>query len=113
MSNEITPFERIRRESPTGNEFWSSWDFARVLDYADYRNFDADVEKARTACFNSGQRVDDHFVEITDMIGIGKGGQRPVASERCRRSVAGNVIGGPSESWNPLPCILGRLDCPV
>ena len=28
MSNEITPFERIRRESPAGNEYWSSRDFA-------------------------------------------------------------------------------------
>lgn len=26
------------------------------------------IEDARTACFSSGQRVDDHFVEITDMI---------------------------------------------
>ncbi len=25
------------------------------------------------ACFNSGQRVEDHFVDITEMIEIGKG----------------------------------------
>jgi hypothetical protein len=31
MSNEITPFEAIRRMSPAGNEFWSSRDFAKVL----------------------------------------------------------------------------------
>jgi hypothetical protein len=43
-----------------------------------YRNFEAVIEKARTACLNSGQRVEDHFVEITEMIGIGKGGQRAV-----------------------------------
>ena len=28
---------------------------------------------ARTACFNSGQRVEDHFVEVTDMFEIGNG----------------------------------------
>jgi DNA-damage-inducible protein D len=33
---------------------------------------------ARTACLNSGQRVTDHFVEINEMVGIGKGGQRAV-----------------------------------
>ncbi len=27
------------------------------------------VEKARTACFNSGQRIDDHFGDVTDMVG--------------------------------------------
>ena len=68
MSTEITPFERIRCESPTGNDFWSSRDFARILDYADYRNFEEGVERARTACFNSGQRTEDHFVDITEMI---------------------------------------------
>jgi hypothetical protein len=37
MSQQITPFESIRRTNPAGNEFWSSRDFAKVLDYADYR----------------------------------------------------------------------------
>ena len=85
MSNEITPFESIRRINPAGNEFWSSRDFAKVLGYNDYRNFEAVVQKARTACFNSGQRVEDHFVEVTDMIEIGKGGQRPVQTVMMSR----------------------------
>jgi DNA-damage-inducible protein D len=70
----ITSFERIRHINPTGSEFWSSRGFAQVLDYTDYRNFEAVIEKARTACYTSGQRVEDHFVEITEMIEIGKGG---------------------------------------
>jgi prophage antirepressor-like protein len=41
MNSEMTPFERIRRVNPAGNEFWSSRDFARVLGYTDYRNFEA------------------------------------------------------------------------
>ena len=57
MSNEITPFAQIRRSNPADNEFWSSRDFARVLGYVNYRHFQAVIEKARTACFNSGQRV--------------------------------------------------------
>jgi len=56
MSNEITPFESIRRTNSAGNEFWSSRDFAKVLGYADYRNFQSVIESARTACFNSGQQ---------------------------------------------------------
>ena len=50
-------FERIRRVNAAGNEYWSSRDLADVLGYADYRNFDAVVAKARTACFNSGIRM--------------------------------------------------------
>ena len=43
------------------------------------------IEKARAACFNSGQRVEDHFVEINEMIEIGKGGQRPVKTVTMSR----------------------------
>ena len=74
----LSPFERIRRTNPAGIEFWSSRDFAQVLGYTDYRNFEQVVQKARTACFNSVQRIEDHFVEITEMIEIGKGGKRAV-----------------------------------
>lgn len=81
----VTPFERIKRTNQSGNEFWSSRDFAGVLGYTDYRNFESVIEKARTACFNSGQRVEDHFVEITEMIGIGKGGKRPVRTVMMSR----------------------------
>ncbi len=72
MRNEITPFEAIRRTNSAGNEFWSSRDFTKVLGYADYRNFQSVIEFARTACFNSGQRVDDHFVKVTNMIKVCK-----------------------------------------
>lgn len=71
-----SPFEQIRRTNDTGNEYWSSRDFAKVLDYSDYRNFEQFIAKARTACFNSGQRIDDHFVDVTDMIEVGKGTKR-------------------------------------
>jgi DNA-damage-inducible protein D len=73
-----SPFERIKRTNDAGMEFWSSREFAGVLGYGDYRNFEGVIEKAKLACFNSGNRLEDHFVDVTDMIEIGKGGQRPV-----------------------------------
>jgi DNA-damage-inducible protein D len=91
-SGQITPFEDIRRTNPAGNEFWSSRDFAKVLGYADYRNFQSVIESARTACFNSGQRVDDHFVEVTDMIEVGKGAKRPAKSVMMSRYACYLVI---------------------
>ena len=66
----ISPFEQIRRTNDAGNEYWSSRDFAQVLGYSDYRNFEQVINKARTACFNSGQRIDDHIVDVTDMIQV-------------------------------------------
>jgi DNA-damage-inducible protein D len=76
----ISPFERIRRTNAAGVEYWSSRDFASVLGYSDYRNFEQVIGKARLSCFNSGQRVDDHFVEITEMVAIGSSAQRSVST---------------------------------
>jgi DNA-damage-inducible protein D len=78
--DSVSPFERIRRTNAAGAEYWSSRDFAQVLAYSDYRNFEQVIKKAKTACFNSGQRIEDHFVDITEMIQIGKGGQRPIGT---------------------------------
>jgi DNA-damage-inducible protein D len=75
-----SPFEQIKRTNETGNEYWSSRDFSQILGYTDYRNFEQVIKKAKTACFNSGHRIEDHFVDITELIEIGKGGQRPVSS---------------------------------
>jgi len=76
--SHASPFERIKRTNEAGMECWSSRDFAEVLGYSDYRNFERVIEKAKLACFNSGHRLEDHFVDVTEMIEIGKGGQRPV-----------------------------------
>ncbi len=77
-TGDLSPFEHIRRVNASGVEYWSSRDFALVLGYSDYRNFEAVLGKARLACFNSGHRVEDHFVEATEMVPIGNGAQRPV-----------------------------------
>ena len=77
--SHISPFEQIKKINPeTGDEFWSSRDFAAVLGYADYRNFEDVIEKAKLACKNSGHNLEDHFGEVTDMIVLGKGAKRPV-----------------------------------
>jgi DNA-damage-inducible protein D len=86
MSNNVmrsnggheSPFERIRRVNASGAEFWSSREFAQVLGYSDYRNFEQVIQKARLACFNSGQKPEDHFVDVTEMVDIGSGAQRAI-----------------------------------
>ncbi|MES2657349.1 MAG: DNA damage-inducible protein D [Verrucomicrobiota bacterium] len=85
MSKAIIPFEHIRQTNPAGNEFWSSRDFAKVLGYSDYRNFQSVIESARTACLNSGQRVEDHFGEVTEMVEIGSGAQRKLKTVMMSR----------------------------
>ncbi|MCI0365468.1 MAG: DNA damage-inducible protein D [Phycisphaerales bacterium] len=71
-----SPFDRIRRFDPDGSEFWSSRDLAVALDYVDYRNFQLVIGKAKEACANAGQLVEDHFVDITEKVRIGSGALR-------------------------------------
>jgi len=73
-----SPFERIRRINEAGFEHWSSRDFAHILGYTDYRNFESVIAKARLSCFNSGHHIEDHFVDVTEMVAIGSGAQRPI-----------------------------------
>jgi len=73
-----SPFERIKRTNDAGMEFWSSRDFSAILSYGDYRNFEGVIEKAKMACFNSGHRLEDHFVDVTEMVTIGSGAERQV-----------------------------------
>jgi len=86
MSNNVmrsndgheSQFERIRRTNAGGNEYWESRDLAEVLDYTQYRNFEAVVAKAKLACFNSGHRIEDHFADVSRMVDIGSGAQRAI-----------------------------------
>ncbi len=68
MEADISVFVSIRRVDPRGVECWSSREFAEAMGYTDRRNFAAVLEKAKLACLNSGQTVEDHFVDITEMV---------------------------------------------
>lgn len=76
----ISLFESIKQYDENGNEYWTSRNLSRVLEYADYRNFIKVIEKAKTACANSGQVEADHFVDITEMVIIGSGAPRNIDS---------------------------------
>ncbi|MDP2599407.1 MAG: BRO family protein [Deltaproteobacteria bacterium] len=84
--------EGAKAELPAIKDDRASRDFAQALHYTDYRNFEQVVQKARMACFNCGQRIEDHFVDITEMIEIGKGGRREVKTVLMSRYACYLVI---------------------
>jgi len=71
-------FETIKKIDDNGKEYWSSRELAKVLEYADYRNFLTAVNKAKTACENSDEVVHNHFVDANEMVQIGSGAEKPV-----------------------------------
>jgi len=78
-------FEGIRQSDAEGNEFWSARDLAPLLEYQDWRNFLQVVDKARTACRQSGKPPEDHFGDATKMVPIGSGAHRPVPDVHLSR----------------------------
>ena len=61
-----------------GVEYWLARELQELLGYADWRNFLNAVDKAKESCKTASEAVSDHFVDVTKMIELGKGGQREV-----------------------------------
>lgn len=71
-------FEEIKHINKDGYEFWYGRELAKVLEYTDWRNFIKVINKAKQACDNSNNNIDDHFVEINKMVNLGSGAKRKV-----------------------------------
>jgi len=92
-------FDGIRRNDEAGNEYWLARELAPLLDYAQWRNFLLVVDKARTACQQAGNPVADHFADVSKMVDIGSGAQRPVDDVRLSRYACYLIVqnGDPSK----------------
>jgi DNA-damage-inducible protein D len=81
----LTVFEQIKHTDNNGNEFWMARQLAKVLAYTDFRNFITVINKAKEACENSGQLIKNHIVEFNEMVPIGSGAVREMASYKLSR----------------------------
>ena len=91
-------FEATRQEAD-GEEYWLARQLASVLDYQDYRNFVAVIEKAKVACATAGFDPTDHFGDVTTMVDIGSGARRELTDVRLSRYACYLIVqnGDPSK----------------
>lgn len=78
-------FENIKHVNEFGQEYWLARELQKVLEYSDFRNFEAAIFKAMEACQGSGHTISDHFGDVTEMVSIGSGALRPVKSYQLSR----------------------------
>ncbi len=74
----VNSFESIKRIDPSGGEYWSGRDMAKTLQYNDWRNFAAVIQKAIKSCQTAGITTENHFDETTEMVQVGSGAIREV-----------------------------------
>ena len=71
-------FEAHAQRADNGVEFWLARDIQYLLGYAQWRNFIAVINKAKTACEVSSHPVTDQFADVSKLVDLGSGSQREI-----------------------------------
>ena len=73
-------FSQFEQVSCTLNdvECWSARDLCLLLGYKLWQNFTKVIDKAKEACTNVGQQIENHFIDVNKMVVIGSGAERKV-----------------------------------
>ena len=71
-------FENIKHTNEYGQEFWYARELQQALEYSQWRRFEETIERAKTACLQSGNSIEDHFADVGKMVAIGSGAQREI-----------------------------------
>jgi len=69
-------------------EYWLARELQELLGYTQWRNFEPAVARAREACRNSGQEIEDHFADVRKMVDLGSGAQREIEDIALTRYAA-------------------------
>lgn len=78
MVNSQNVFEINKKIDPNGQEYWSARNLSKILQYSEYRHFQAVLDRAKLACINSGFPVEQHFVNSQESVAIGSGASKLV-----------------------------------
>ena len=61
-----------------GVECWSAREMQNLLGYSKWENFEKVIQKAKDACRNAGEGIENHFPDVRKMVGIGSKTERPI-----------------------------------
>ena len=78
-------FEKIKHTDDFDNEYWKARELGKILDYSEFRKFLPVIKKAMISCENSNQSINDHFVQVSEMVNIGSNAQRELKDFKLTR----------------------------
>jgi len=61
-----------------GIECWSARELQKILGYSKWENFEKVIDKAKDACLNAGENIDDHFPDVRKTIPMPKGAEKEI-----------------------------------
>lgn len=85
MTGPHKDFEAIKKVDENGVEYWEARELLSLLGYERWENAEEAVGRAARACMNSGQDVDNHFRQVTKMVGVGSNTMREVTDYKLDR----------------------------
>jgi DNA-damage-inducible protein D len=77
IKNLFSRFEAAASELE-GVECWSARELQVLLGYSKWENFEKVIQKAKDACKNAGELIENHFPDVRKMVEIGSNTERPV-----------------------------------
>ncbi|MGN6340482.1 MAG: DNA damage-inducible protein D [Ginsengibacter sp.] len=61
-----------------GIECWSARDMQILLGYSKWENFEKVIQRAKDACKNAGEQIENHFPDVRKMVEIGSDTEREI-----------------------------------
>lgn len=78
-------FESIKHINEYDNEFWYARELQSTLEYTQWRRFEEVINRAKSACKNSGNMVSEHFADVGKSSPMPNGGERIINDYKLSR----------------------------
>ncbi len=78
-------FESIKHVDENGVEFWFARELQNALEYAEWRNFEKVINKAKDACVGAGNSLSECFVDVNKTSAMPNGGVKEMLDIKLSR----------------------------
>lgn len=81
----LKTFESIKKIDADGIEYWEARELMPLLEYPNWAKAEELLTRAKKACVNSGQDVENHFHQTVKMVHIGSNTVRKIRDYQLDR----------------------------